>query len=161
MSKQVECGFAPSPTGPLHIGTALFNYLFAKKMVVIFYELKILIKIVLFQVLKRIYEAIRMVREYHQMKPGKNEKVWSLPSKERKPLYKEYAEQLINYWLAIMPLIRLKHLDTARKEQEEQGKTFIYNHTNRELLDTSLVISTEETAKRIQTGCLCDPFCSW
>jgi glutamyl-tRNA synthetase len=37
----------------------------------------------------------------------------------------------------------------ARKEQE-QGKTFIYNHTNRELLDTSLVISTEETAKESQ-----------
>jgi glutamyl-tRNA synthetase len=39
-------------------------------------------------------------------------------------------------------------LDAARKEQEEQGKTFIYNHTNREILDTSLVISTEETAKK-------------
>jgi glutamyl-tRNA synthetase len=38
------------------------------------------------------------------------------------------------------------------KEQEEQGKTFIYNHTNREILDTSLVISTEETAKRIANG---------
>jgi glutamyl-tRNA synthetase len=32
MSKQVRVRFAPSPTGPLHIGgcTALFNYLFKK-----------------------------------------------------------------------------------------------------------------------------------
>jgi glutamyl-tRNA synthetase len=40
-------------------------------------------------------------------------------------------------------------LDATRKLEEEQGKTFIYNHTNREKLDTSLVISAEETAKRI------------
>ena len=34
MAKSVRVRFAPSPTGPLHIGglrTALFNYLFAKK----------------------------------------------------------------------------------------------------------------------------------
>jgi glutamyl-tRNA synthetase len=40
----------------------------------------------------------------------------------------------------------------ARKLEEEQGKPFIYNHTNREKLDTSLVISAEETAKRIAAG---------
>ena len=40
MSKQVRVRFAPSPTGPLHIGgvrTALFNYLFAKKHNGVFY----------------------------------------------------------------------------------------------------------------------------
>jgi len=40
MSQQVRVRFAPSPTGPLHIGgvrTALFNYLFAKKNKGVFY----------------------------------------------------------------------------------------------------------------------------
>jgi hypothetical protein len=56
--KQVRVRFAPSPTGPLHIGgvrTALFNYLFAKKNNgVFFYGLKIPTKIGLFQVPKLI-----------------------------------------------------------------------------------------------------------
>jgi glutamyl/glutaminyl-tRNA synthetase len=43
-------------------------------------------------------------------------------------------------------------LDLHRKQHEEQGKTFIYNWHNREKLDTSLVISKEETAKRIASG---------
>jgi glutamyl-tRNA synthetase len=43
-------------------------------------------------------------------------------------------------------------LDLHRKQHEEQGKTFIYNWHNREKLDTSLVISAEETAKRIASG---------
>jgi glutamyl-tRNA synthetase len=39
-------------------------------------------------------------------------------------------------------------LDEARKLEEEQGKTFIYNHTNREKLDTSV----SDFCKRIANG---------
>jgi glutamyl-tRNA synthetase len=58
MSKQVRVRFAPSPTGPLHIGgvrTALFNYLFAKKKNGIFFlRIEDTIKTDLFQVPKNI-----------------------------------------------------------------------------------------------------------
>jgi glutamyl-tRNA synthetase len=83
---------------------------------------------------------------------GKNEKFGPYRQSERKPLYKDYADQLINTGWAYYAFDSAEALDAARKEQEEQGKTFIYNHTNREILDTSLVISTEETAKRIANG---------
>jgi glutamyl-tRNA synthetase len=65
-------------------------------------------------------------------------------------LYQQYAVELINSEMRIM-LFTAEALD-ARKLEEEQGKPFIYNHTNREKLDTSLVISAEETAKRIAAG---------
>jgi glutamyl-tRNA synthetase len=40
-------------------------------------------------------------------------------------------------------------LDEARKLEEEQGKTFIYNHTNREKLDTSLILQ-QKLLKELQ-----------
>ena len=59
MSKQVRVRFAPSPTGPLHIGgvrTALFNYLFAKKHGGTFYlRIEDTFKRVLFQEQKLIF----------------------------------------------------------------------------------------------------------
>jgi glutamyl-tRNA synthetase len=67
-------------------------------------------------------------------------------------LYQTYADQLINSGWAYYAFDTPEALDTLRKEQEAEGKTFIYNHTIREKLDTSLVISAEEVAKRIANG---------
>ncbi len=56
--KEIRVRFAPSPTGPLHIGgvrTALYNYLFAKKITGnLFSELKIQTKQGLLQAPKNI-----------------------------------------------------------------------------------------------------------
>jgi glutamyl-tRNA synthetase len=79
----------------------------------------------------------------------KNENL--VPStKERKPLYRDYADQLINTGWAYYAFDSAEALDAARKEQEEQGKTFIYNHTNREILDTSLVFLLKKLPKESQ-----------
>jgi glutamyl-tRNA synthetase len=74
---------------------------------------------------------------------GKNEKFGPYRQSERKDLYQQYAVELINSEMRIMLLIQPEALDETRKLEEEQGKTFIYNHTNREKLDTSLVISAD------------------
>jgi len=157
MSKQVRVRFAPSPTGPLHIGgvrTALFNYLFAKKHNGVFYlriedtdQTRFVPGAEAY-----IMEALEWLGIAPEETVGKNEKFGPYRQSERKDLYQQYADQLINSGWAYYAFDTPESLDALRKEQEAEGKTFIYNHTNREKLDTSLVISAEEVAKRIANG---------
>ena len=157
MSKPVRVRFAPSPTGPLHIGgvrTALFNYLFAKKHGGTFY-LRI-------EDTDRnrfvpgaeeyIFEALKWLHIFPDETVNHNEKFGSYRQSERKHLYKKYAEKLIENGWAYYAFDTAESLDTHRKQHETEGKTFIYNWHNREKLDTSLVISKEETRKRIDSG---------
>jgi glutamyl-tRNA synthetase len=157
MSKQVRVRFAPSPTGPLHIGgvrTALFNYLFAKKNNGVFYlriedtdQNRFVPGAEAY-----IMEALEWLGIAPQETIGKNEKFGPYRQSERKELYKQYADQLLNTGWAYYAFDTPEALDLYRKQEEEQGKTFIYNHHNREKLNTSLVISEEETAKKIANG---------
>jgi len=157
MSKQVRVRFAPSPTGPLHIGgvrTALFNYLFAKKNNGVFYlriedtdQTRFVPGAEAY-----IMEALEWLGISPEETVGKNEKFGPYRQSDRKELYQTYADQLINSGWAYYAFDTPEALDALRKEQEAEGKTFIYNHTIREKLDTSLVISTEEVAKRIANG---------
>ena len=157
MSKQVRVRFAPSPTGPLHIGgvrTALFNYLFAKKNNGVFY-----LRIedtdqnrFVPGAEEYIMEALEWLGIAPDETIGKNEKFGPYKQSERKHLYQQYADELIRSGNAYFAFDTPEALDFHRKQHEEQGKTFIYNHHNREKLDTSLVISNEETQKRIADG---------
>src|SRR6476660_4467715 len=101
MSKQVRVRFAPSPTGPLHIGgvrTALFNYLFAKKNNGVFYlrvedtDQNRFVP----GAEEYIMEALEWLGIAPDETVGKNEKFGPYRQSERKELYREYAEQLIN-----------------------------------------------------------------
>ena len=154
MSRPVRVRFAPSPTGPLHIGgvrTALFNYLFAKKHNGVFY-----LRIedtdqnrFVPGAEEYIMEALEWLGIAPSETVGKNEKFGPYRQSERKHLYKQYADQLIASGNAYYAFDTAESLDSHRKQHEEQGKTFIYNWHNREKLDTSIVISEEETNKRI------------
>ncbi|NHN25574.1 glutamate--tRNA ligase [Flavobacterium jejuense] len=157
MSKPVRVRFAPSPTGPLHIGgvrTALFNYLFAKKNGGTFY-----IRIedtdqtrFVAEAESYIFEALEWLGIAPDETIGKNEKFGPYRQSERKDIYKQYADQLVNSGWAYYAFDTAEKLDELRKEAEANKKTFIYNHTVRETLDTSLLLSKEETEKRIANG---------
>ena len=157
MSKPIRVRFAPSPTGPLHIGgvrTALFNYLFAKKHGGVFY-----LRIedtdqnrFVPGAEEYILEALEWLGISPDETVGKNEKFGPYRQSERKELYKEYADQLINSGWAYYAFDSAEDLDKLRKSDEENGKTFIYNHSNREQLDNSLTNAAEKTAQRILAG---------
>ncbi|WP_412476865.1 glutamate--tRNA ligase [Flavobacterium sp. TBRC 19031] len=157
MSRPVRVRFAPSPTGPLHIGgvrTALFNYLFAKKHNGVFY-----LRIedtdqnrFVPGAEQYIFEALDWLGIAPSETVGKNEKFGPYRQSERKHLYKQYADQLVNSGWAYYAFDTAEALDNHRKQHEAEGKTFIYNWHNREKLDTSLVISATETEKRIANG---------
>lgn len=157
MSRPVRVRFAPSPTGPLHIGgvrTALFNYLFAKKHNGVFY-----LRIedtdqnrFVPGAEQYIFEALDWLGIAPSETVGKNEKFGPYRQSERKDLYKQYADQLVNTGWAYYAFDTAEALDNHRKQHEAEGKTFIYNWHNREKLDTSLVISATETEKRIANG---------
>lgn len=157
MSKPVRVRFAPSPTGPLHIGgvrTALFNYLFAKKHGGTFYlriedtdQNRFVPGAEAY-----IMEALEWLGIAPDETIGKNEKFGPYRQSERKPLYKEYADLLLSKGWAYYAFDTAESLDALRKAAEGEGKTFIYNHTVREQLDNSLTNSAEKVAGRIANG---------
>ena len=159
MMSNVRVRFAPSPTGPLHIGgvrTALYNYLFAKKHKGVF-----ILRIedtdqtrYVANAEKYITDALDWCRIPFDEGPGKNEKFGPYRQSERKELYKEYANTLIKKGKAYYAFDTSDELNAHRKQHEEAGKTFIYNWHNREKgrLVNSLILTEQATKKRIENG---------
>ncbi|WP_406685308.1 glutamate--tRNA ligase [Seonamhaeicola sp. MEBiC1930] len=159
MTKNVRVRFAPSPTGPLHIGgvrTALFNYLFAKK-----HGGEFILRIedtdqtrYVEGAEKYIIDSLNWCGIPFDEGPKKNEKFGPYRQSERKDLYKQYAEQLIENGNAYYAFDTSEQLDFHRKDHEAKGKTFIYNWHNREKgrLVNSLVLSEDETKAKIDAG---------
>ena len=159
MISNVRVRFAPSPTGPLHVGgvrTALYNYLFAKKHGGVF-----ILRIedtdqtrYVANAEKYITNALNWCGIPFDEGPGKNEKHGPYRQSERKELYKQYANTLIEKGKAYYAFDTSEELNAHRKQHEEAGKTFIYNWHNREKgrLINSLILTKEATKKRIENG---------
>lgn len=157
MTDNVRVRFAPSPTGPLHMGgvrTALFNYLFAKK-----YNGTFVLRIedtdqtrYVANAEQYIIDSLEWCNIPFDEGPGKNEKFGPYRQSERKELYKQYADLLIEKGMAYYAFDTTEELDAYRKSDEENGKTFIYNWYNREKLQNSLALSEEEVASKLAAG---------
>ncbi len=161
MEKKVRVRFAPSPTGPLHIGgvrTALYNYLFAKKN-----KGEFLLRIedtdqtrfvpgaeeYIIESLKwcniHIDEGVNVGGEYGPYKQS-----------ERKDIYKKYAEQLINSGNAYYAFDTSVELEEMRKRQEVEKVSFTgYNHQSRKNMRNSLTLPEEESGELIKSGDNC------
>lgn len=156
-SPAVRVRFAPSPTGPLHIGgvrTALFNYLFAKKhggTFVLRIEDTDQTRYVA-GAEAYIVEAMEWLGIPFDESPSKPGTFGPYRQSERKELYQEYADQLIASGNAYYAFDTASELDAHRKNHEEKGKTFIYNWHNRLKLNNSLSLSEEETKAKIDAG---------
>lgn len=157
MSEKVRVRFAPSPTGPLHIGglrTALFNYLFAKK-----YDGDFLLRIedtdqnrYVEGAENYIIEALNWCGIQYDEGVGKGGDYAPYRQSERKEIYAQYAQELIDKDCAYYAFDTPQELDEQRKKSEEKGETFIYNWHNRQSLNNSLSISKEEVQERINNG---------
>jgi glutamyl-tRNA synthetase len=156
--RRVRVRFAPSPTGPLHIGgvrTALYNYLFAKKHGGDFYI--------------RVEDT-----DQTRFVPGAEQYIidslkWlginadegigfgdgphaPYRQSERKPMYRQYAMQLIEAGHAYYAFDTPEDLDAMRERLKASNVDAKYDAITRSAMKNSLTLSEDEVKSRIENG---------
>lgn len=150
--------FAPSPTGPLHIGgvrTALYNYLFARKM-----GGKMLLRIedtdqtrFVPGATDYILEALAWLGIEIDEGVGSGGELGPYVQSERKEIYAKYAQELLAKGKAYYAFDSPEELDQMRKELEEAKVDAIsYNSFTRMKMKNSLTLSAEEVEARVASG---------
>ena len=160
-TRKTRVRFAPSPTGPLHIGgvrTALYNYLYARQHGGTF-----VLRIedtdsgrFVPGAEQYIIEALAWcgITPDEGVEDGKvvesaSEKHPYGPYRQsqRRSIYRKYAEQLVADGWAYYAFDTAEELAARRAECESRGQTFIYNQVSRKALRNSLTLSAEETQR--------------
>ena len=149
--------FAPSPTGPLHIGglrTALFNYLFAKKT-----EGSFILRIEdtdkkreVAGAEKYIVDALSWCGIVPDEGPGTKSPFGPYRQSERNHLYNKEIKKLVASGHAYYAFDSEEELASCRRECEKKGETFIYNYSNRLSLKNSLSLCKGEVADLLEKG---------
>ena len=155
--KQVRVRFAPSPTGPLHIGgvrTALYNFLFARKN-----NGQFILRIEDTDSQRYvpgseayILEALQWCGITVDEGVGVGGPHAPYRQSERKAIYEAYAQQLVASGNAYYAFDKAATLDAMRADCESKGQTFAYNFALRDRMDTSLSLSPAALADRLQKG---------
>ena len=153
--QDIRLRFAPSPTGPLHIGglrTALYNYLLAKSK-----KGKFILRIEDTDQSRfnknaefHINESLKWCNIVPDESPEKPGKYGPYRQSERKNIYKKFVSKLIESGHAYYAFDDKEELDLNRKRYEKQGKTFIYNWENRNNFKNSLALNPTETENLIK-----------
>lgn len=157
---RIRTRFAPSPTGPLHMGgvrTALYSFLFAKKHGGDF--------------LLRIEDT-----DQNRFVPGAEDYIieslkWcgiivdegiSAEGKfapyrqsERKEIYRKFADQLVNSGHAYYAFDTSAELETIRRQAEASGKSFAYDASTRMQMQNSLSLPANEWKHKQNAGEAC------
>lgn len=157
-NREVRVRFAPSPTGPLHIGgvrTALYNYLFAKK-----HNGKFLLRIEDTDRTRFVPNAQEYIIEslrWCGITPDEGVSVGGdcgpYIQSERKEIYKKYVDQLIEKGCAYYAFDTPEELEAMREKlQNEKSNSTQYDNVNRMMMKNSFTMTKEEVEERIKSG---------
>ena len=154
---KVRVRFAPSPTGPLHIGgvrTALYNYLFARQ-----HGGEMIFRIEDTDSTRFVPGAEDYILESFRwlgiqfdegVSFGGNHGPYR--QSERKEIYKEYVKQLLDAGRAYIAFDTPEELKAKRDAAEERGEKFQYDASTRSQMRNSLTLGKEETDHLIAEG---------
>ncbi len=158
MERKVRVRFAPSPTGPLHMGgvrTALYNYLFAKK-----HNGDFILRIEDTDQNRYVPGAEQYIIDslkWCGICPNEGVGFGDGPhapyrQSERMAIYRQYAEKLVQTGHAYYAFDSEMELDALRKKMEAEKSAFSYNAITRKQLVNSLTLSPDEVERRIHAG---------
>lgn len=151
---KVRVRFAPSPTGPLHLGgvrTALYDYLFAKNQ-----GGEFILRIEDTDTARYvegaedyILEALEWCGIIPDESPKHGGKFAPYRQSERRDIYDKHLVELLKTDYAYIAFDTTEELDEIRKEFENDGEVFAYNYITRNRLKNSLTLSNEAVEKLI------------
>ncbi len=153
MKQKVRVRFAPSPTGPLHIGgvrTALYNYLYTKQQggdFILRIEDTDSTRFVP-GAEEYIQEAFNWLNLPFDESPAKGGEFGPYRQSERKDIYRKYVDQLLESGAAYIAFDTPEELDSKRAEIAN----FQYDASTRDMMRNSLTLSAEETQNLINSN---------